>query len=109
LGNGIKAEAFAPFLEAEDRLLVPSIVIYEVHKKLLRTSNDQALKLFMSRALRATQIPLDSTMAVAASEISVAHRLAMADAIVYASAQACGAALITADTDFKGLPRVIIP
>ncbi len=47
-------------------------------------------------------------MAMAAAQISIARRLAMADAIIYATAQEYGAELVTADPDFKNLPGVVI-
>jgi predicted nucleic acid-binding protein len=109
LGNGPKADAFALFLEPEDRLLVPSIVVYEVHKKLSLTAGKTALDHFLSHALRARQVILDWTLASKAADISITHRLAMADAIIYATAREYGAQLITADPDFGGLPGVIIP
>lgn len=33
-GDGKKADQFAPYLEREDRLIVPPLVFYEVYKKL---------------------------------------------------------------------------
>jgi predicted nucleic acid-binding protein len=109
LGGGPKADAFASFLRREDKLLVPSVVIYEVHKKLARTANRTALDAFISHALRCFCVSLDSDLAIAAAQVSVAHSLAMADAIVYATARQFGAELITADLDFKGLAGVVIP
>ncbi len=41
-----------------------------------------------------------------AADVSLEHGLPMADAMVYASAQANRALLVTLDADFKGLPDV---
>lgn len=109
LGSGAKAGAFASFLHREDKLLVPSIVIYEVRKKLTRTGNTGAFDAFVSHAMRCFCVSLDFNLAIAAAQVSVAHRLAMADAIIYATALQFGAELVTADLDFKGLPGVVIP
>jgi predicted nucleic acid-binding protein len=51
---------------------------------------------------------LDSSIAIAAAQISIRHRLAMADAIIYAIAESAGAQLVTSDTDFRDLGRVIV-
>lgn len=90
------------------RLVVPSIVFYEVNKKLILTGNDHALRRFVSHAVRSIKAPLDFELAAAAAKASVDHRIAMADAVIYATAQTYGAQLITADPDFRGLPGVIV-
>ena len=53
-------------------------------------------------------VPADSLVAIAAADLSLEHGLATADAIILATArlQPCG--LITADTDFRGLPGVTL-
>ena len=109
LGDGGKADAFGWYLDRSVQLLVPSIVVYEVHKKLLVTNNELALQRFISHAFRSIQVSLDFELAGASAKASVEHRLAMADAMIYAIAQAYGAQLVTADPDFGGLPGVIIP
>jgi len=45
-------------------------------------------------------------LALEASSTSLAHGLAMADAIVYATAHQYEATLYTSDSDLKGLPGV---
>lgn len=57
---------------------------------------------------RAKVVPLDESLAIEAAEISLAHRLAMADAIVYATARRHRATLVTGDADFAGLPDVVV-
>ena len=108
LGDGPQAEAFGVYLEREDSLVVPAIVIYEVVKKLKLTSSETVVDRFLSQAFRGRQMELDSFIAIAAAQISIRHRLAMADAIIYASAESAGARLVTSDTDFRDLPGVIV-
>jgi predicted nucleic acid-binding protein len=108
LGDGPQSDAFGAYLNDYSRLVVPSIVFYEVNKKLLSTGNDHALRRFVSHAFRSIQVPLDFELAAAAAKVSVEHRLAMADAMIYAVAQAFSAELVTADSDFRGLPGVTI-
>jgi predicted nucleic acid-binding protein len=109
LGDGPQAEAFGTYLEREDLLVVPTIVIYEVVKKLQLTASSVIVQRFLSHALRARVVELDVNLAIAAAEISIRQKLAMADAIIYATAESVSARLVTSDTDFRDLPRVIIP
>ena len=60
-------------------------------------------------ALRhATIVPVDESLALDAADIALTHRLAMADALVYATARRHDATLVTTDTDFEGLPETVI-
>jgi toxin FitB len=108
LGDGPQAEAFGVYLEREDSLVVPTIVIYEVVKKLKLTSSETVVHQFLSHAYRGRQMELDSFLAFAAARVSIRYRLAMADAIIYATAESVGAQVITSDTDFRDLPGVIV-
>jgi predicted nucleic acid-binding protein len=53
-------------------------------------------------------VPLDTAIALAAAEACKAHRLATADAIVFATAQSLGASLLTCDAHFEGLSGVTL-
>ncbi len=107
LTGGSKAEKFHPFLSREDRLLVPAIVIYEVFKKLLSMGGTVADR-FLSHAYRCRVAELDAGLATAGAMASLEHRLAMADAIIYATALVYSARLVTGDSAFKGLPGVTL-
>jgi predicted nucleic acid-binding protein len=104
-----KAAAFARYIQGNIPLLMPTIVLYEVYKKLLMSEGKTSADRFASDALRRKVAPLDDDLAIAAAEVSAQRRLAMADAIIYATAQAYHAQLITGDLAFRGLPGVIIP
>ena len=108
LGDDPQADAFGTYLEREDLLVVPTIVIYEVAKKLEFTSGSAFVQRFLSHAFRAHVVELDSNLAIAAAQISIRHKLAMADAIIYATMESVGAQLITRDPDFRDLPGVIV-
>jgi predicted nucleic acid-binding protein len=57
---------------------------------------------------RATIAPVDESLALEAADLSLIHGLAMADSLVYATAQRHGATLVTADADFQGLPGAVV-
>ena len=87
--------------------LVPTIVQYELSKWLLRnvaiSERRQEVIAFSTRCL---VVPLTTEIAVSASQLGRAHKLAVADAIIYASAMAHGADILTCDAHFEGLPGV---
>jgi predicted nucleic acid-binding protein len=103
-----KADQFHPYLEKEDQLLIPTIVIYEVLKKLRGGLGPSISDRFLSHALRGRVVPLDEHLAIAAAEFSLQYRLAMADAIIYATASSFGAQLITSDAAFENIPDVTL-
>ena len=106
MGDGPLAEKFAPYFEREERLLVPAIALYEVYKKLLSAQSSTAADRFLSVALRARVAPIDERLALLAARISLDRRLAMADAMIFATALAAGAHLVTSDAHFQGFAEV---
>ena len=62
----------------------------------------------VSALRRATIVPVDAPHALEAADVSLERDLAMADSIVYTTARRYGAKLVTADTDFEGLPDAIV-
>jgi predicted nucleic acid-binding protein len=53
-----------------------------------------------------TVVPLDTKITLATADICSRHKLATADAIVYATALEHGADLLTCEAHFDGLPGV---
>jgi predicted nucleic acid-binding protein len=110
LGNGPKADAFAKYLENSENLFLPAIVVYEVYKKLYREQTLMLAERFLSTAFnfQEREIILDVSLAASAAKTSLRSNLPMADAIIYAAAQAHQAQLITSDAHFAGLPGVTV-
>jgi len=104
--NEAGAGSFADAIENTDALIVPSICIAEVFKVIARQRGEgDALQAaaFMSQG---RVIDLDADVAIAAAVAGLAHRLPLADSIVYATAQANDATLWTQDDDFEGISGV---
>ena len=87
-------------------VLMPTIVLYEVYKALRQRLDKPAVARVVAQMSERRTIALDETLAFAAAELSLSHSLPMADAIIYATAQAHEAKLITSDAHFAGLPGV---
>ncbi len=103
-----KQDLFAPYLESEQPLLIPTVILYEVRKALLLRQGKTAADAFHSVALKHIIIALDEEIAVLGAELSLRHKLSMADAIIYATARRHQAQLVTSDSHFAGLPAVMI-
>lgn len=104
-----KAGQFETYLvNAKNELIVPTIVLYEVRKKLLAGQLKTAEDWFISEALRHRVIPVDERIAIDAAAVSVRYRVAMADAIIYTTAVTENAQLITGDAHFANLPNVTV-
>ena len=110
LGSGPKSEAFAKYLDNPKSVLLPTIVVYEVYKKILGEQGQTLAERFLSHAFafHEREVPLDIPLAALAAKTSLDANLPMADAIIYATAQAHQAELVTSDTHFSGLPGVTI-
>jgi predicted nucleic acid-binding protein len=109
--DGPKAAIFSSYFEQhEEALLLPSIIVFEVYKKLLRERANTAAELFLSKAFSFADrvITLDLQLAALAAQTSLDAKLPMADAIIYASARSRRAQLITSDAHFINLEGVVL-
>jgi predicted nucleic acid-binding protein len=87
--------------------IVPTIVQYELSRYLTREVSEEAADETVAFSTQCVVAPLDTWLALRAAEIARASALAMADAIVYATAIDNGADLLTCDAHFAKLPRVV--
>ena len=85
-----------------------AVEVYEVYKVIRRDLSEERAVEAVSALHRATIVPVDEPLALEAADLSLAHGLAMADSLVYATARRFGATLVTADTDFEGLPETVV-
>jgi len=104
--NGPNAEIFAPVLERFDELVVPTITIYEVFKRLLQQRDEDFSLTTMAKMYKGEIVALDRLLAIRAAELSSQHALPMADSIILATSREHGAVLWTQDADFESIPDV---
>jgi predicted nucleic acid-binding protein len=93
-------------LPQPDRWLVPTIVQLELAKWLTREAGEDKADQAIAFTQKCVVAPLDTRLALAAAEVSAREKLATADAIIYATAQAHDADVLTCDAHFEGLPGV---
>ena len=104
--DGPNAGDFADAIADTDRLLVPSITLFEVFKR-VRLQRDPAAALYaVAQMMRGRVVDLDAELAVATAALSAEKGLAVADSVVLATARAAEATLWTQDADFEGMEGV---
>ena len=104
--DGLNADFFAPAIESVSELVVPSISIYEVFKRVLQQRDESDAIQAIAVMQQGLVVDLDTTIALNAAKISVELRLPMADSVMLATARAYNATLWTQDADFKGIDSV---
>jgi predicted nucleic acid-binding protein len=100
------AEHFIEPLQRSGEVAVPTVVLHEVFKFLLRNHSKRVALSAAARMRNGLLVPLDSTLALHAAECGIELKLPLADSIIYATARSLDATLWTLDADFEGLPGV---
>ena len=102
--DGPNAAVFAKPIEATRSLLVPSLSLFEVFKRVSQQhSEDEALRAIAVME-QGKVVDLDRATALEAARLSIQHGIALAGSIMLATAQRNRATLWTQDADFDGLP-----
>jgi toxin FitB len=104
--DGPNAKYFAAAIENTKDLLVPSICILEVFKKILSEKGETAALEKAAHMHQGTIINLDSSVALSAAKLGFTLRLPLADSVVLAITRANNAILWTQDSDFDGMEGV---
>lgn len=88
--------------------IVPTIVQLELSKWMVREVGEEQADQVIAYTQQCAVVPLDTTIALLAADLHREHKLATADAVVYATARHQGAELLTCDGHFEGLPDVAL-
>lgn len=104
--DGPNAKHFAKPIEHPDDLLVPSITLLEVFKRISQQRDESSALQYVALMQQSTVIELDAALALRAAALGLRHKLPLADSIIYATAQQAEAQVWTQDADFNGLPDV---
>lgn len=105
--DGPRADAYARHLKDLAKVITPTIVLYEVYKKIRRDKTEEEALSAISLIQRTAVKPLSESIALFAADLSILHSLPMADAVVYATAIEEGCKVVTGDAHFKGLSNVL--
>ena len=104
--NGPNADFFAPAIEDTSQLIVPSLCLFEVFKRVLQQRNESDALRAVAVMRQGECIDLDSHLALTAARVSAETKLAMADSVILATARQHRATLLTQDAHFEGIADV---
>lgn len=106
LTEGALVDSFAPYMKDPAELLVPTTVQYELYKWVKREADENTALDTIALADGSLIAPLTTDIALVAADLTLSHKLAFADAVIYGSARKHNVELVTSDDHFEGLPGV---
>lgn len=104
--GGDNADFFASAVEATDELVVPTISVYEVFKRVHQQRGESDALQVVALMQQGSVVDLTIHLALEAARTSVALGIPMADSIILATARSTGATLWTQDADFAAIEGV---
>ena len=104
--GGANADFFEAALLDNSNLIVPALCLYEVGKRMLLTQGEAAATEVLEMMQKSRVVQLAPEDYFAAAKISITHKLAMADALIWQTAQSFGATLYTQAGGFKAMRGV---
>lgn len=106
LASGPNADFFEDAITDTESLIVPSLSVYEVFKRVLQQRSESHAFQAVALMQQGHVADLDSSVAISAAKLSVGLGLPMADAVILSTARSNQAVLWTQDADFLGIDGV---
>lgn len=106
--EGSLADKYAQFVEEAsiEDTLTPTIVIYEVYRKIKKMKGEERALEAYAQISRTRIVELTESLSLQAADISLKVGLGLADSIVAATAKAYNAEIITGDRHLKEAENV---
>ena len=104
--KGHNAQTFLKAAGDMSNVIVSTITLYEVWKYTVTNADQARAGLLIDLLQQATVVPPDTGISLTAANLSLQHKTAMADSLIYATSLAHNAVLWTQDDEFKNLPQV---
>ena len=104
--NGPNAEFFAAPIQDTERLVVPTLSLFEVFKRIAQQRSEGDALQAIAAMQQGTVVELNVPLALDSARLSLSEKMPMADSVMLATAQAHGATLWTQDSDFQGIEGV---
>jgi predicted nucleic acid-binding protein len=104
--DGPNANFYTSAIEDVRNLIVPTLCILEVFKRVLQQRDENAALQAIALMHQGLVVDLTSSIALNAAKIGVHLKLPLADSVVLATARAYDAVIWTQDKDFKGIKGV---
>jgi len=104
---GPNAEFFSSAIEATDELVVPSVTLYEVFKRVVQQRTESEALLAVAQMQQGDIVELSGALALDSARTSLELKLPMADSVILTTARAYDATLWTQDADFENVAGVM--
>ena len=104
--GGPNAEYFSGAIEDLVNLVVPTITVLEVFKRISQQRDDATALKYVAVLQQGKLVDLDATLALHAAALGRQFKLPLADSIIYATARSMNCIVWTQDADFEGLDGV---
>lgn len=104
--DGPNASYFASAIQNTRELVVPTITLLEVFKRVYRQRGEGPALQAVALMQQGQVIDLDGPLALSAAKLSADEKLPLPDSVVLATARRYEATLWTQDADFEGVPTV---
>jgi len=104
--DGPNADFFAAAIEDTGKLVVPTVCLLEVFKRVLQQRGESDALSVATQMQQGRVVELDASLALGAARLSFDLKLPLADSVILATARAHKATLWTQDADFERLPGV---
>lgn len=104
--NGSNASFFATAIENIEQVIVPTICVTEVFKRITQQRSEKEATLIANSMHLAHIVTLDFNLALNAAKFGLNYKLPLADGIILATAYKHNATIWTQDADFKNIKGV---
>jgi len=104
--DGKNAGKFAAAIEDTERLIVSTLNIYEVYKKVIAERDEDAALEAVAMMQQARVIEVTSSIAMQAAKFSYIFKMPLADSIIYITTIENNAVVWTQDADFMEMEGV---
>lgn len=104
--DGENAGFFAPAIEQTDRLIVPTLTLFEVFKRILQQRNEADALRAIALMRQGRCVDLNDSLALDAARLSFELKLPLADSIILGTARRHEALLWTQDAHFETVAGV---
>jgi predicted nucleic acid-binding protein len=104
--NGPNADFFAPPIEDAAKLVVPTICLLEVFKRVLQQRSESEALQAVAQMQQGQVVDLDPSLALSAAKLGQDLKLPLAESVILATARDCDAVLWTQDADFAKMKDV---
>ena len=104
--GGPNADKYEKPLSELDKLIVPTVCIYEVFKVVLREKDENSALQAIALMQQSKVVDLNTEISMHAAKISLEYKIPMADSIILSTGLLYESIIWTQDKDFKNLPNV---